>query len=104
MITRKQYMAGEATHQEYYDPFVTEAVVASVKNRFGKALLTSRDPYFNDIPLTQWDQIAMQLRPVLDRRISEANGSGGVSLSDLVCTVKAAARRIKIQEEYPCSR
>ncbi len=98
MITRKQYITGKASHREYYGQFVTEGVLVSVKNRFGKALLLSKDPFFNDIPLKAWDDLAELLRPVLGGRIARANESGGVSLSDLVCTVKEAAQQIRDAE------
>jgi hypothetical protein len=98
MITRKQYLAGKASFQEYYGQFVTTAVLAAIKCRFGLALAKSTDPHFNDIPLRDWDLLADRLRPVLGRRIAEANENGGVSLSDLVCTLKVGAMKIREAE------
>jgi len=95
MITRKQYLAGEATFHEFYGQFVTESVLRAVRGAFGKAIKASTDPHFNDTPLAAWDRLANGFRFELGSMISQANGSGGVSLSDLVCTLKAAAHRIK---------
>ena len=97
MITRKQYMAGEATFREYYGQFVTGAVRSAVKGRFGKALVTSEDPHFNDIPLSQWDSLACILGPNLIGPMRAATGQHP-SAAELVCAVKEAAQQIREAE------
>jgi len=92
-------MNKEVSFQDYYGQFADATVKRAVADRFGieklkKAIKT--DPYLNNIPLIQWDRMAEGFRSYLGPRISKANG-GGVSLSDLVCTLKVAARLV-IQE------
>lgn len=108
--TRKQYMANECTFAEYYRQFVTPSLVEHVANAIGKErILRSTDPHLNDISLKEWDMLSGCLHPsgrpfnprhtfvfqVCGRALGEANGSGGVSPSDLVCVLKSAARVIK---------
>lgn len=98
MISRSEYVAGNVSHDEYYGQFVTDALLQVVKSRFGEALQGSRDEHFNDIPLQRWDAVAEYLgdiSPDIVRAIAKANGSGGISLSDKVCVLKRAAKRIR---------
>lgn len=102
VITRKQYMNREFTHQEYYGQFSSPNVVASVAAYIGpKNLLASTDEHLNDIPLRIWDNgpwFGMQ-RSISDMNKSthcEADRRGNqiiTSLSDKVCALKAAARK-----------
>ena len=99
--TRKQYMAKECTHREYYAQFVDEDVKRHILRFIGlKALIRSRDEYLNDIPLKQWD-LAVRIMPYSAiSKLRQANESGGHSLSDLVCVAKEAAHQI-IEETRP---
>jgi hypothetical protein len=95
MITRTQYLNGEATHDAYYGQFVTDAVVGLVRRWIGeKRIRASTDPNFNDIPLAQWDALHTDVISLCGAAIREAQGHGA-SLSDCVCIAKAAARKIK---------
>lgn len=97
MITHKQYMNKEATHQEYYAQF-GQHLVSLVSDTIGRdQILASQDPHFNDIPLQRWDRLAPAVEGHVGKLIGEANGNGGVSLSDCVCSLKAAARIIQEQ-------
>jgi len=86
-ITRKDYMKGKATHDEYYAQFVTpyikKVVVASVGV---KAIKSSIDPHFNDIGLIVWDRLA----PFIRQSIGYTS-----ALSDCVCVAKQAAKQFK---------
>jgi len=96
MITRQQYMDNEATHEAYYEQFVTPEIYDEVKTKIGEALIkASTDEHFNDIPLGRWDRLGMQ--SVNSTRLHEAVKATGdfVSLAVLVCVAKAAARMIK---------
>ena len=100
MITRKEYMDGSVTHEEYYSQFVNhnikDVVIRSIRlNR----IKNSTDPHFNDIPLHEWDMLESSTRSICGKAISEANTGGGVSLSDCVCIAKQAARMIKESNE-----
>ena len=95
MYTRKQYMKGEVDHQTYYAQF-GQHLVDLVKQVIGeKRVKASEDEHFNDIDLKRWDRMHQSVLMLVGRRLGEANGTGGVSLSDTVCSAKAAARIIR---------
>jgi hypothetical protein len=99
IITRKEYMKNkDVTHEQYYSQFVDYEVVKTVVNYFGDRILNSVEPHFNDIPLTQWDQVGEIIKPHIVGLLARANG-GGVSKSDLVCTAKMAAEMHKTAYE-----
>lgn len=101
MIKRSEYMNGRVVHQTYYGQFVTPGVIALVKNFIGEnAIQNSKDPNFNDIPLSKWDWLSQGIIHLVGPRIAEANrpyqgAKTGISLSDICCVAKEAARRIK---------
>ena len=95
VYTRAEYMAdsqvdGPAAHRKYYGQFVTEGTIARVVSGIGReALLASKDPHMNDIPLHRWDRLVPRLP-----------GSGGFAkagdyytLAHGVCLAKEAARQ-----------
>jgi hypothetical protein len=96
--TRKQYMAGEVSHGDYYGQFVTTSVLGLLPT---PRVLDSKDEHFNDIPLKTWDHLAGCLSPGVIAKVAESNATvtaGGVrsiSLSDKVCVLKAAARQVR---------
>lgn len=95
--TRKQYMSNPqpCTHQEYYQQFVTPALRGMVADFIGKErILASTDENLNDIPLKKWDALSTMVTLQVGHLIGAAN-NGGISLSDCVCTAKAAARMIQ---------
>ena len=89
-------MNNEVSHAEYYAQFGIH-LIKLVGNRIGKKrILKSNDPYFNDIPLAEWDRLEPSVRQFVGGMIRECNGpKAGVSLSDCVCAAKSAARIIK---------
>ena len=95
-IYRKQYISGEKTFDEFYGQFVTNQVAEVVRVGIGEDLVkASTDQHFNDIPLAQWDRLYGLIQMLVGRDVAEANGGGGVSLSDTVCVAKAAAKLIR---------
>ena len=93
--TCKQYMAHEVDHHAYYSQF-DRPLVDLVGRVIGvDRIKASVDPHFNDIPLHRWDALHGLILQAQGARIGQANGTGGVSLSDTVCTAKAAARIIR---------
>jgi len=57
--TRKEYLEGKASFEEYYRQFVNEEIKTAVINRIGiERILMSKDEHLNDIPLREWDDIA----------------------------------------------
>jgi len=58
MIDRKDYLSGKVSHREWYAQFVTSETINRVSLIIGKdRIKASIDPYFNDIPLYEWDAI-----------------------------------------------
>ncbi len=95
MITRSQYMAGEATHREYYAQFVNDFVKRIVERFIGKKeVLASTDKCFNDIPLEKWDKLANYNRTHVSSSLLKQSKEGW-SLSTNICILKEAARQIK---------
>ena len=96
-FTRKQYMEGECTHNQYYDQFVTQdlknAVLRSIPE---KQIVMSRDESFNDIPLRSWDWLA-KLNPVEPKKFKELGDF--TTMSGQICALKAAARQIREESE-----
>jgi hypothetical protein len=98
IIPRKSYIDGDVSHGQYYGQpaFCTPEVKSLVARAIGlKRILASKDPHFNDIPLERWDALHPAIVIMVGRAIREANGNGGIALSDTVCIAKAAARLIK---------
>lgn len=106
MWTRLDYRYKKVDHQTYYAQFVNEAVLGVVRSAIGvKAIKSSTDPHFNDIPLHRWDNIEPLIRQSIDTGLFKAcnNTTYGEehrdkflwSLSNGVCIAKAAARIIK---------
>ncbi len=84
MKTRNHYINGDISHNDYYDQFVNRDIIRVVERRIRvDKIKKSTCEHFNDIPLKNWDNIS----GVVNVR--------GFSLSDRVCTLKAAARQIK---------
>ena len=99
MFTRKQYMANQCTHREYYGQFVTDEIKKAVLKTFSKEELVEAyksDKNFNNLPLRQWDNILEPRRYNLGlaKALKEAGDVGGISLCDCVCTCKEAATQI----------
>ncbi len=95
MITRKQYLDGQASHDEYYRQFVSSYICAAVERNIGRErILASTDPHMNDIPLSEWDGVGLGFNSSVIHEKVKACGDF-VSLSTLVCIAKAAAKQIK---------
>jgi len=94
MVTRDQYMNGDATHQEYYRDLVQEIessgrleLPCSV-DRVAEAF--KKDPHLNTIPLRYWDDfVGFQS----ERMVAPLKARGdSFSLAGGVCILKEAAR------------
>jgi hypothetical protein len=98
-FNRADYMAGKVSHNEYYAQFVGRDTLYFVKSVITvAAIVNSKDEHFNDIPLAKWDRMANTLSYGLsDLAASNASmgGGSGITHSDKVCLLKAAARMIK---------
>lgn len=91
MITRNQYMTNEATHKQYYEQFVNQAVKNAVLQYIGKdKIMASTDEHLNDIPLRRWDAISLP-----ELAVSMKDCGDYLTASVQVCILKAAAKMIK---------
>lgn len=99
--TREQYLAGECSHEEYYAQFVTNAVIETVRRHIGEdKIAASTDEHFNDIPLRQWDMLA--IHHTMNMKKFRALQTYGFTLCDAVCIAKQAARMIKEDNNVHC--
>ena len=106
-MNRKEYMDehnrqfretgnGHQAHRTYHAQFVNEQTVSTVSRCIGlDRLVASTDPYFNDIPMREWDSIAMFMS--YNRIWKEVNDFP--SEAGLVCIAKEAARQAVEQRE-----
>lgn len=93
MKTRKQYLDGECTHEEYYGQFVTREIRQLVSRTFTvPRLVASPDPHFNDITLRRWDALAGSLGKPTEAALRDRGD--WLSLAGAVCILKEAARQV----------
>lgn len=93
MKSRKEYLAKQCTHAEYYGQFVDSGIKARVTNSIGMdRLLKSTDKHLNDIPLKEWDRLI----PIFPAHIGQAMRDAGdyPTLAGAVCIAKEAARQL----------
>ena len=103
MHTRKEYMSGDCTHQEFYEQMVTDKIKEGVRKSIGLPnIMKSTCEHFNDIPLSFWDTLGWSLSDSIDSQIKTA--SDHPSLAGRVCVVKAAARMLKREQEDSTER
>lgn len=91
MFTRKQYLNGECTHEQYYEQFVTAQIKDLVLRMFGREELSmafQRDPHLNNLPLRKWDALA----PYVNCREAMKPCGDFPTLAGQVCILKTAAR------------
>lgn len=94
MITRNQYMKGEATHRQYYAQFVDEDIKYAVIKQIGKdKLKSSKDEYFNDIPLKLWDDLHLG-KSAFEIRVKMELTGDFLTLAGKVCILKEAGRQV----------
>jgi len=94
VFTAEDYRKGRCTSKEFHRQFVDETVLKIVAVGIGeRAIKKSKDRYFNDIEIRQWDLIA----PAVERHVkTKAKELGAfVSIALLVCIEKEAAEQIR---------
>lgn len=99
LITRKDYMAAtsaerkDGLHDRYFLQFGTALSRSAMCGAFSpEELLASTCPHLNDLDLARWDDLARRSYPLFDHDAMQVAGEI-CSLSTLVCTLKAQARR-----------
>jgi hypothetical protein len=91
MNTRKQYLDGDCTHQQYYAQFVNAHITRMVSDNFSPEILKAayaKDEHFNSIPLHEWDMLASWITPNMKPY------GDYLTLAGQVCIAKEAARQI----------
>ena len=92
MKTRKEYLDGKCTHEEYYGQFVSRVtkyrVLAHI--RMDK-LKKSKDEHLNDIPLRIWDNASNNF-PHVSTKMEECGDY--LTLAGCVCIIKESARQL----------
>jgi len=89
-MTRKEYMEGKISHEEYYGQFTNKEFSKRVARIIGEEKLrTSTDPHFNDIPLKKWDVISVPLGTA--EKMKECGDY--LTQAGIVCIAKLAARQ-----------
>jgi hypothetical protein len=90
IYTRKQYLAKECSHRDYYSQFVTSHIKTRVQAVIGlERLKASTDKNLNDIELQTWDRLG----PAGTREQWDA-AQDFASMAGLVCIYKEAAKQI----------
>jgi len=90
-FTRKQRLADECTHREYYAQFIDKGMKELVVRTFGDKLQNSQDEHFNDINLDSWDA----LLPFTTRKARAMKDAGDwLTMAGSVCMLKEAARQV----------
>ena len=87
----EKYLPAKCSHRAYYAQFVSPNIKEVVRSNIGiKALLASRVPAFNDIPLEKWDGLAM---PLLFNYSDLQFAGEWSTLGVRVCILKEAAQQ-----------
>ncbi|SHG04484.1 hypothetical protein [Dysgonomonas macrotermitis] len=92
VITRKQYLNGEATHDEYYSQFVTDATINMLLRFLSKERLTeayNENPNLYSIKLQVWDDL-----PLIAYTYKMREAGDWPTPAGKVCILKCAARMI----------
>ncbi len=98
MFTRQDYLDHRVSHEEYYSQFVTDYIKKCVQAHFGideLARAHQGDRYFDNIPLNQWDAIAL-IPDTWNKDFQEKMLAIGdfISLGTRVWVLKEAARQL----------
>lgn len=97
MLTRKHYVSGRCTHQEYYIQFSNASQFRSVLDVIGlDAIVKSAGDRFAAIPIKLWDSIPLHLECYVDL----ISAGDTLSLASAVCINKAIALEIKQEIIY----
>jgi len=98
MYTRKQHLAGECSHHDYYASIASECGVSfkdsDMLPTICKAVGKDPNTPLNSIPLDRWDGLGSSLMFYNGATVREAFKKRGdyVTQAGLVCLLKAAAR------------
>ncbi len=99
MHTRKDYLEGIVSHQEYYIEIAKECGISfegsSDLKRFKGAY--GIDQHFNNIPLSYWDSLGMFSKQNMNKAF-KARGDQW-SAAGSVCVFKASARDAVLKEK-----
>lgn len=86
-------MSGKISHHDYYIAVARTAGI-SIPNDMIESIKNSKDEHFNDIPLKEWDMLAINSRHSLNQAL-KMHGDTGFTLACGVCSFKALAEEIR---------
>lgn len=100
MFTRKDYMSGKCTEDQYYSQFVTDKVVDVIRRSVTyKYIVQARDKKdFYDVSAQQWDFATGAILCLIGKEAFKAHDDY-VTHNGLICIAKAAARKILLERE-----
>ena len=88
------YRDGLCSSREFYRQFIDQTVIDIVLAGIGERdIKKSRDRYFNDIGMRQWDLVAAAVRRYLRKKIESVGAYASNAL--LICIQKEAAEQIR---------
>ncbi len=103
-MTRKDYLDGKVSHEEYYRSIAKSAGIDMSYGAYAlmervKKALREGDKHLNTIPLAIWDR--MGANPVLRANLAPVFKAHGdiMSIAGIVCVLKQAARDSANNEE-----
>lgn len=101
MWTRKQYLAGEVSHHDYYSQFITPETRRVVAQTFGTDNLVreyAKDRHLNGLSIRRWDALSFhdtaqgfQVHLPYNREAFALADSYGMTRACAVCIAKTAA-------------
>lgn len=98
MLTRKQYLANECTHEQYYCQFVNSDIIQIVIDFFGESALINsykENIHFNTFatPLRKWNRLA---EIYISYKSAFIEKGDCCTLSGEICILKEAARQFVV--------
>ena len=105
-MTRAEYMTkhseecmaqgnGFNSHRKFYGQFATLTIPFLL--RMEHKIKVSKDPYFNDIPLSYWENLPCPQN--IETYFCKIAQTKGMAPSDWICIYKEAARQLKEQTQ-----
>lgn len=97
MNTRKDYLNGKCTHEEYYSELVTESDASSwLTDHLIEKCRKSNNKYFSDVTtLKEWDNVAkVFIKTSITYTAARCKRGESNTLATGVCTLKQAMRML----------
>lgn len=93
MFTRRDYLKGHCSYDEYYLQFLNPALVDFIRKKIGTETILKTNN-LNDIPLHVWDELIFHIKALIQSDVIIETQEGW-SIATGVCVAKRAAKFIK---------